>query len=322
MISFVVIGKNEGQKLTKCFQSIYKTLELNQLTDFEILYIDSNSTDDSIQRALFFNDILVYKLTKLYNPAIARNIGASKSKGDILVFIDGDMEINPEFFKKAITNSNLVKPIIAGTVVDRIIDSKGNILQETEYHKKDKPYFKLITGGAFIINKEIWDMVGGMDNRFVKSADPELGLRLAKKGYLQYCIPEVFVYHNNDKYETGNRLQYSGLFKAHTLYSSVLMFRKNLFSKYTLHKIIGQEKSLLMLVISILITIFTGFYLVFFLYIIVLVMRALKQKNLRLFFKRVIYFFLRDIISLFGYFLFFPKRIHLSNIPVQNYKSL
>ena len=320
MISFIVIGKNEGWKLTKCFESIYHSIEINQWKLYEIIYIDSNSIDDSIEKAISFDEIKVFKLTKICNPAIARNLGAQFSNGDVLVFIDGDMEVNPLFFKKAVIENKLVNNIVAGTVVDRIINSEGHILSEIEYHKKENPYFKLITGGAFIIEKTLWDSVGGMDNRFVKSADPELGLRLAKKGYLQYCIPEVFVFHNNDKYESGNRLKISGLLKGYILYSSVLMYRKTLFAKHTIHKILLNEKSLITFFISLILFIVTEQYLSFLLFIFALIIRSAKYKNLRVLFERFIYFFLRDIITFFSFFLFFPKKIHLKNIPFKRIK--
>src|SRR6056297_500012 len=97
MISFIIIGRNEGWKLTICFQSIHKTIEKLKIDNYEIIYVDSKSTDDSIERALKFNKIKVLKLTGKCNPAIARNIGAENSSGDTLFFIDGDMEINSNF---------------------------------------------------------------------------------------------------------------------------------------------------------------------------------------------------------------------------------
>ena len=53
MISFIVIGRNEGWKLTKCFESIYDTINYNKLINYEIIYVDSASTDDSIDRQKF-----------------------------------------------------------------------------------------------------------------------------------------------------------------------------------------------------------------------------------------------------------------------------
>ena len=48
------------------------------------------------------------------------------------------------------------------------------------------------TGGLFIIEKGLWDKVGGMDTRFRTGEDLDLGLRLAKKGYLLLRKKELF----------------------------------------------------------------------------------------------------------------------------------
>ena len=99
MISFIVIGKNEGWRLTNCLDSILIFISNENITDFEIIYVDSNSTDDSIQRARAYRAVKVYLITGNCNSAIARNVGAQQAKYNILFFLDGDMELLPEFFE-------------------------------------------------------------------------------------------------------------------------------------------------------------------------------------------------------------------------------
>ena len=86
MISFVIFGHNEGWKLTNCLKSVFLTIKYNGLTMYEVIYIDSKSTDDSIERAKKFKEVKIYKLTADYNSAIARNIGSQKSIGEVLFF--------------------------------------------------------------------------------------------------------------------------------------------------------------------------------------------------------------------------------------------
>ena len=97
MISFIIIGRNEGWKLTKCLASVFETIDHNKLTSWEVIYVDSNSADDSIDRAKAFVKTKIFKITGFYNAAIARNIGVEESVGETLFFIDGDMEIRPDF---------------------------------------------------------------------------------------------------------------------------------------------------------------------------------------------------------------------------------
>ena len=81
MISFIIIGRNEGWKLTLCIKSLLETISFNDVKNFVITYADSNSSDNSLNRALKFENVKVLKLEKDSNPAIARNLGAKVSKG-------------------------------------------------------------------------------------------------------------------------------------------------------------------------------------------------------------------------------------------------
>ena len=71
MISFIIIGRNEGWKLSKCFESVFKTIKQNKLEKYEVIYVDSDSTDDSIKRAQSNNCIKTFKITSKPNAAIA-----------------------------------------------------------------------------------------------------------------------------------------------------------------------------------------------------------------------------------------------------------
>jgi len=102
MISFIIIGRNESWKLTKCIESVFDTAKYSSLEDYEVLYVDSQSTDNSIELVNEFNGINVFLIKGECNAAIARNIGAVEAKGDILFFIDGDMEIIPSFLNEVL----------------------------------------------------------------------------------------------------------------------------------------------------------------------------------------------------------------------------
>ena len=69
--------------------------------EFEIIYVDSGSTDDSIKHALSYKDVKVVQLTKDANSAIARNVGANIAKGIYLVFF-GRRHDNSETFCRKI----------------------------------------------------------------------------------------------------------------------------------------------------------------------------------------------------------------------------
>ena len=86
MISFIVIGKNEGLRLKKCFESIHKAIDYDSIKNYEIIYVDSKSIDNSLALAKTFSDIKVFLITGENNAAIARNIG-QKNPMEIFYFL-------------------------------------------------------------------------------------------------------------------------------------------------------------------------------------------------------------------------------------------
>ena len=76
MISFIVIGKNEGWKLKLCFDSIQKVVLLDQIKNYEVIYVDSRSSDDSIALAKTYPKTRVFLVTGECNAGVGRNIGA------------------------------------------------------------------------------------------------------------------------------------------------------------------------------------------------------------------------------------------------------
>ena len=86
MISFIIIGRNEGWKLTKCLQSVFDTISFNNIDKYEVIYGDSKSEDDSIDRVKRFSNVSIISLTGEINAAIARNVGVNHSKGSVLFY--------------------------------------------------------------------------------------------------------------------------------------------------------------------------------------------------------------------------------------------
>jgi predicted glycosyltransferase involved in capsule biosynthesis len=107
-----------------------------------------------------------------FSRAGARNDGVSKSNSDIVVVIDSDNYISYTQIDAAIdsakTNNLLVKPNHKFGYMDE---------QSTEkFYKEnlDPKYFNFqsrpvsfFSGGAYVIKKDLWNFVGGMDEEFI-----------------------------------------------------------------------------------------------------------------------------------------------------------
>ena len=105
-ISVIIPTYNEKEYISKCIQSLILQTEKN----LEILIVDDGSTDGTqkvIEKILTTYKNLQIKIffQNHKGPGEARNLGAEKANGKILVFIDGDMTFDKNFIK------NLVAPI-------------------------------------------------------------------------------------------------------------------------------------------------------------------------------------------------------------------
>jgi glycosyltransferase involved in cell wall biosynthesis len=309
MISFIVIGKNEGKTLGMTFRSIREYVKYNNLKAYEIIYVDSQSTDDSIEIAKSFNEVKVFEITGEVNPAIGRNIGALEAKGDVFIFLDADMEIEATFHSVAFPNGKLEYPFISGQLKNIFYNKEWKKVDENYlFANLQKDHYYPTTGGYFIITKELWFSVGGMDTRFKRSQDMDLGLRLAKNGVLLLRKKELFVKHHTVHYLTNARM-WKMLFNGNQSYTVSLLYRKHLFNKYIYKLIMRQNYTMVLLFLVILLSIFISPYMLS-IYFIAIVFRGLLQKRVKEdagIVEQIIHLFLRDLFSLVAIFCFFPK---------------
>ena len=84
MISFIVIARNEEKNLFRCLSSINRTIKVNKIIDSEIIYVDSDSSDGSTEIIKSFKNVIGFKIKGNINAALARNVGAERSKGETL----------------------------------------------------------------------------------------------------------------------------------------------------------------------------------------------------------------------------------------------
>lgn len=314
MISFIVIGRNEEEHLNKCFVSIKKAIQSKGLLGSEIIYVDSNSSDNSIQIAKNNQVDQIFKLTKIYNAAMGRNIGAMYAKSSIYCFLDGDMEIYSDFFDNVLNENKVMTcDICSGDLLEIFYDNNNNVIKEKRaFEHIVKPFKKPITGGSFIIKADIYKELGGMDNRFRCSEDPEFGLRLAKKGYLLTFIPKLYVNHNTLK---PPKRTISSYFRFNWLYGNLFMYKKNLFNKYAIRSFMFNNSSFILLILSLIISYWIGIYALF-IYVLGLFIR-IKFKFNKSGINKFFYHIIIDISMLIMFIPFYKKKIYTIDIPFE-----
>lgn len=310
MISFIIIGKNEGERLTRCISSVFSFIKKEQINESEVIYVDSKSTDDSISRAKALNVNKILSITGQCNAAIARNIGAKESSGNILFFLDGDMELIPGFYSQIVDKEgNLVYPFLSGIERDIIHTDNGEKqIRIRRKYQEGVDQYEYITGGLFIIAADLWRKVGGMDTRLRINEDFDLGLRLSKMGFRLCRKPIIFVNHYTRPYETR---------KGHDLNIrfSAFLLRKHFFYFQAHKNTFTINYPCVMLVLSlILLALFKSVwalvpYLISALY---KTYRRHLTSYSNLNYLSIFYYQLKlDILFICFFFTFFPKHIEL-----------
>mgnify|MGYP006421862937 CR=1 FL=1 len=310
MISFIVIGRNEGWKLTKCFKSIFTTIKQNCLSGVEIIYIDSHSTDDSLFRSKRFKTIKIFTITGKCNAAIARNIGVKESVGDYLFFIDGDMEINPDFLPLVYNEKNgLLYNFVSGNWINYEYNDKWSKISKSTRKNIKVDSFEFTTGGIFLIKRNLWFMAGGMKSKLNRSQDIDFGLRLAKKGFLLTRKKEIIAIHHTIPYNEKKRKWQ--LLLSGALFYKIVLLRDNFFNKYQWKLFLRENYTFLTLLVLCSISMITLNIYFLLIYFSVIFCRILlgKKYSFKIVVVDIFYFPICEISLFFALFLFWPKYI-------------
>lgn len=221
-LSIVIVNYNVTQLLRNCLLSIQKYCEG---IDYEVIVIDNKSTDSS------WGD-LIPEFPKVHFIASEKNEGFAKANnraietaaGEYLLILNPDTELEG-FYLNEILNFADSKTNF-GCLGVRMHDANGNFLPEskrsvpdminsfeklfTNFKKKNsKSYYRndvdeygvaeveVITGAFFLVKKEVYEKVGGLDERyFMYGEDIDLCYTLLNNNYKNYYYGKASILHH------------------------------------------------------------------------------------------------------------------------------
>ena len=196
-VGVVVIGRNEGERLRRCLESIVPKA-------VRIVYVDSGSTDGSVGTARRHGAEVVELDTSIpFCAARARNAGyqslvESHPQLNYVQFIDGDCEVIGDWLPFA-AESLLKRPdhaIVAGWLREKSPEiSIYNRLGDLEWNFAGAGAVDSV-GGIFMIRREAFDSVGGFDSTVAAGEEPELCQRLIRKGWRLVRLDREMALHD------------------------------------------------------------------------------------------------------------------------------
>lgn len=184
-VSVIIITRNR-------YNSLHKLL--HQLENQTILPIETLVIDHSEQLIqLPYSSTINSKQLPAVDAGFVtgRNLGILKAKGSLLLFIDDDCEILPDFIEQHIQSVQKGFHVSTG----QVIETKNRKLADQQQNKKVIAWF--LPGGNFMISKQMISKIGLFNPHFNKLPfeDLEYYLRLLESGVSVICNYLAPVYH-------------------------------------------------------------------------------------------------------------------------------
>ncbi|MBI3342380.1 glycosyltransferase family 2 protein [Candidatus Curtissbacteria bacterium] len=118
LVSIIIPVYNEEKVITGCLES----LAGQNYKNTETIIVDDGSSDKTLNLVRQFKVQVLEQ--KHLGPGVARNLGATKAKGEILVFVDADMTFDRDFV------TDLTAPIVKGETIGTF--SKNEMVQNSD----------------------------------------------------------------------------------------------------------------------------------------------------------------------------------------------
>lgn len=202
-VGVVAIGRNEGERLRRCLNSLFRSAEERGRGTLPVVYVDSDSTDDSVAMARSLGAEVVELDTSLkFTAARARNAGfrrllAIQPDVGMVQFIDGDCELNREWLSLAheFLREHLDFGVVCGRRRERRPnDSIFNRLCDLEW---DTPVGEATAcGGDSMMRVQALLDADGFREDLIAGEEPELCFRLRKLGYRVMRVDAEMTLHD------------------------------------------------------------------------------------------------------------------------------
>lgn len=202
-ISIIIPNYNGAPLLRRCLEKLAQEPGAKEKIH-EIIVADDASTDNSLEVAREFGAKIVALKTNV-GPSGARNEGAKQAEGDVLWFLDSDLEIRPgcvdvvyEYFN---ADSNHIAAV--GSYDDDPSESNAcslfKNLMHHFVHQNAGDHISSFWAGCGAIRRDAFEQIGGYDSHHWSKPSVEdihLGYLLGRCGYSIRVLKDLQVKHH------------------------------------------------------------------------------------------------------------------------------
>ena len=212
-VAVIILTYNNEEEIFPCLKSV---LRQSYQGEFQVVVVDNNSTDKTVEVVKNFPQVHLIELDKNLGYAGGNNIGiewAYKQGFDYFIVLNPDMEVDIDWLKNMlITVEKVDKP---GLIQSKVlfwhepyrINTVGNPLHFLGFswsggYKKLSSQFLSIqevpvaSGSACLFSRQLVDKIGIFDDYyFMYHEDVDLSVRSRLAGFKNYLAPNAKVWH-------------------------------------------------------------------------------------------------------------------------------
>lgn len=228
-VSIVIPCFNEEDYIGSCIDSVQSQ---QYYGGYEIIAVDNDSIDNTA--GIIKDKGIMLEHTEKRGPAVSKNRGIKRAKGDVIVFIDGDCVAAENWLNHMISGfKHQSIGCVAGEIaadenkdispLDQFLIKKSHLSQA---NNMNHPFLSYAATANAAYRREVFEEIGVFDEDLISGEDADMSWRmqLYTDFKLRYC-PLATVYHPHE-------MTILGLFrqKQRHAYGSVMLSKK--YKKY------------------------------------------------------------------------------------------
>lgn len=196
LLSVIVIGLNEQDRLRSSLESVL----LHRPRDYglEVFYVDSGSTDDSVEIASRIPGVEVLHLKSTQPTAAkARNVGLRHAQGRYVQLVDGDSIIQPGWMDAALAVLERTPEIVCvfGQCIE-MFPEQSIYMKVCGLDWHIPPGDHRLCGGNAMWRMSVITAHGFFDETLRSGEEPDLCYRVRQQGGRIICIDAPMVTHD------------------------------------------------------------------------------------------------------------------------------
>jgi glycosyltransferase involved in cell wall biosynthesis len=197
-VGVVAIGRNEGERLRQCLESVVGIVR-------QIVYVDSGSTDGSVEMARAMGvDVIELDMRMPFRAGRARNEGFQRCRElapdlDYVQFVDGDCEVFSGWIEKAAAflDTHPDVAVVGGRRHERYPErSVYNMLMDMEWDTHPIGEASAC-GGDALMRVDAVRATNGYRADLMAGEEPELCSRLRAAGWRVWFLKESMTLHDS-----------------------------------------------------------------------------------------------------------------------------